>query len=222
MVRENIKKNDQELDKELAEKMINSFFFDEYLKNRSKVYLESHNINHAISVLNIVPNFPDIGIETRYINQILTEMATIYARLLNQYEIRYHIIFSASFYKINEEDQRSDETEIFTNSNTNRNLTENDINDIDIKSQLEHQIQIQETKESGWIFDKFNSMKIRFCKTGEINGSSYVKVPLRSTAILDIQKNDKYCFLWTILASLHPCDNIHPTRVKISINILVN
>ena len=36
-------------------------------------------------------------------------MATIYARLINQYKIKHHILFSASFCKINEEDQRSKE-----------------------------------------------------------------------------------------------------------------
>ena len=29
-------------------------------------------------------------------------MSIIYARLINQYKFRYHTIFSASFYKINE------------------------------------------------------------------------------------------------------------------------
>ena len=70
----------------------------------------------------------------------------------------------------------------------NNNLTESDIDKIDIKSQLEHQIQIQETKESGWIFDKINSMKIRFYKTGVLNGSSYVKIPLRSNSLINIKK----------------------------------
>ena len=57
-------------------------------------------------------------------------------------------------------------------------------------------------------------MKISFYKTTELNGSSYVKIPLRSSAILNIQKNDKYCFIWSILASLHPCENTHPSRVN--------
>ena len=35
-------------------------------------------------------------------------MATIYARLLNQYKFKYHKFFPASFYKIEEEDQRKD------------------------------------------------------------------------------------------------------------------
>ena len=67
-------------------------------------------------------------------------MATIYARLLKQYKFKYHIIFSASFYKINEEDQRSDEIELLFILIINHNLKKSDIDNIDVKSQLEHQI----------------------------------------------------------------------------------
>ena len=154
--------NDKELDKELAKNMINTYYFiDENLKIGFKIDLESHNIIHANSILTITPNFPDIRIETRYIIKVLKEMATIYARLMNQYKFKYHILFSASFYKIDEEDPRSDETELFINLNINNDLRESDIDNIDVKSQLVHQIQIQETKESGWIFDKINSMKTK-------------------------------------------------------------
>ena len=69
-------------------------------------------------------------------------------------------------------------------------------------------------KESGWIFDKINSMKITFYKTGELNGTSYIKIPLTSSAILNVQKNDKNCFNWSFLASLHPCENDIPNRVS--------
>ena len=89
--------------------------------------------------------------------------------------------------------------------NINHNLTESDVKNLDVKFQLEHQIQIQETKESVGIFDKISSIKKRVCKTGELNGSSYVKSPLRSNAILNMRNIDKYCFLWPILADLHPC-----------------
>ena len=141
-------------------------------------------------------------------------MATIYARLINQYKFKFHILFSASFYMINEEDQRSDEIELFINLKFSNNLTETDIINIDVKCQIEHQIQVQETKESGWIFDKINSMKIRFYKTEELNGSSYVKIPLRSNALINIKNNDKNCSIWSILASFHPCENDPPNRVS--------
>ena len=169
--------------------MINPYYLkNEILKNGFKIHLESLNINHANSILTITPKFTDFGIETIYNNKILKEMATINTRLIVQYKFKYHILFSASFYNINEEDQRCDEAELFNNLNINHNLTETDINNIDVKSQLEHQIQIQKTKESGWIFDKIFSMKLRFHKTGELNGSSYFKIALRSNAILNIQR----------------------------------
>ena len=59
-------------------------------------------------------------------------MATIYATLINQYKFKYHNLFSASFYKINDKDPRSHETELFTNLKINNNLTENDNDKIDI------------------------------------------------------------------------------------------
>ena len=106
-----------------------------------------------------------------------------YTRLMNQYKFKDHSFFSASFYKINEEDHRSDEIELFFNLNNNQNLTESDINKINVKSQLDYQVQLQETKESGWIVDEINSLKLRFYKTGESSGSIYVKILLRSNAI---------------------------------------
>ena len=50
-------------------------------------------------------------------------------------------------------------------------------------------------------------MTIYFYKTNEMNGSNYVKVPLRSNVILNVENNDKYCFIWSKLAWLHPCNN---------------
>ena len=184
------------------------------LKNDFKNNLESHNFSHANSILTIIPNFPEFGIEFRYINKIIKEMSVIYARLINQNKFKYHTLFSASFYKINEEDRRNNEIEIYINLNINHNLTESDIDNIDVRSQLEHQNQNQETKESGWIFDKINSMKISFYISTELNGTSYNKIPLRSSAVLNIQNNDEYCFIWSILASLYPCENTHPSRVN--------
>ena len=57
-------------------------------------------------------------------------------------------------------------------------------------------------------------MKIRFYKTGEKNGSSYVKYALGSNALINKKINDKYCFIWSMLDSLYPCDIDHPNRVS--------
>ena len=38
---------------------------------------------------------------------------------------------------------------------------------------------------------------------------------MRSNAILNIENIVKYCFIWSILVSLYPCNNNHPNRVPI-------
>ena len=215
LARNNIKLDDEQLNKELAKKMINPYYFtDRALQVGFKINLDSHNINHANSKLTIIPNHPEFGIEFRYINKIMKELSVIYARLINQYKFRYQTVFSARFDKQNECGHLLDETELFINLNINQNLTQTDINNIDVVSQLEYQIQQQEMKDSGWRFEKINSMTIYFYKTNEMNGSNYIKIPLRSSAILNVENNDKFCFLWSILAYLHPCSNNHPNRVS--------
>ena len=47
-----------------------------------------------------------------------------------------------------------------------------------------------------------------------MDGRSYVKILLMSNAILNIENNDKYCFIWSLSASLHPCNTNHPNRVS--------
>ena len=215
LARNNIRLDDKQLNKELAKKMINPYYFtDRALQIGFKINLDIHNLHHANSKLTIIPNYPEFGIEVRYINKIMKELSVIYARLINQYKFKYQTVFSARFDKQDENDQLLDETELFINLNMNYNITQSDIDNINIKSPLEHQIQKHEMKDSGWRFDKINSMTIYFYETNEMNGLNYVKIPLRTNAILNIENNDKYCFLWSILAWLHPCNNNHPNRVS--------
>ena len=196
LARNNIKLDDKQLNKELAKKMINPYYFtDRDLKVGFKINLDSHNLHHANSKLTIIPNYPDFGIEFRYINKIMRELAMIYARLINQYKFKYQTVFSARLDKQDEDGQLLDEIELFINLNMNYNITQSDIDNIDIKSPLEHQIQQQEMKkDSGWRFDKLYSMTIYFDETTEMNGSNYIKIPLRSNTILNVEINDKYCF----------------------------
>ena len=215
LARDNIRLDDKQLNKELAKKMINPYYFtDRNLKVGFKINLDSHNLHHANSKLTIIPNYPEFGIDVRYINKIMKELSVIYARLINQYKFKYQTVFSARFDKQDEDGQLLDETELFINLIINYNITQSDIDNIDIKSPLEHQIQKQEMKDSGWRFDKINSMTIYFYETNEMNGLNYVKIPLRTNAILNVENNDKNCFLWSILAWLHPCNNNHPNRVS--------
>ena len=213
IARNNIKLNDKQLNKEIAKKMLNPYYFtDRNLGVGFKIILDSHHINHLNSKVTIIPNPSEF--EVRYINQIMKELSIIYARLRNQYKFSYQTVFSARFDKQDEDGQVLDEIELFINLNINHNLTQSDLDKMDIVSPLDCQIQQQQMKDSGWRFDKINSMTVYFYKTTEMNGSNYVKIPLRSNAILNVENKDKYCFLWSILAYLHPCNNNHPNRVS--------
>ena len=74
LVREKIKVDD----KDLAKIMKNPYYFiDKNLKIGFKINLESHNFSHASSILTLTPNFPEFGIEFRYINKIVEELSVI-------------------------------------------------------------------------------------------------------------------------------------------------
>ena len=195
--------------------MINPYYFtNRNLSVGFKINLDSHNLHHTSSKLTILPIYPEFGIEFCYIKKIMKELAMIYARLKNQYKFKNQTVISARFDKEDEDNQLLDETELFINLNINHNLTQTDLDNIDVVSPLEYQKQQQEMKDSGWRFDKIISMTKDFYKTNELNGSNYIKIPLRSNAILNIENNDKHCFIWSILGYLHPCNNNHPNRVS--------
>ena len=144
-------------------------------------------------------------------------MTSIYARLNIRFKHQYQTSFSARFDKQDENNQVLDDIEIYINLNINQNLTESDFVRFHIKSSLGNQVQKQESKYSGCRFDKIISRIFYFLKTNERICSSYVKVPLRSPAILIFENDDEYCFIWSVLAHLHPIAdsrNGHPTRVS--------
>ena len=145
--------------------MFNPYYStDRSLRVGFKINSVNHHINHANSKLTLIPNFSEIGIEVRYINKIVKDLSIIYARLINQYKFKYQTVFSARFDKQDENDQVLDETELFSNLKINHKLTESDLDKNDIKSPLEHQIQKQELKDSGWRFDEINSITKCFHK----------------------------------------------------------
>ena len=92
-------------------------------------------------------------------------------------------------------------------------LTQSALNNIDLQWTGENKVQNIEMKKSGWKYQKINSMSIKFYETGILNGSSNVKNPLRFSALVNMKNDLKYCFVRSVLASVHPC-NINPIRVS--------
>ena len=132
------------MNKVLAKKMLLPYYStDRTLQVGFHITPESHRIKNSNSQLNNNPNYKHIGIELPYINKILKEMTMVCARLIHQYKFKYQTAFSATFDKQDEDNQILDETALLINLNTVQKLPENDIDNIDILSPVEHQIQIQ-------------------------------------------------------------------------------
>ena len=125
--------DDRDLDKKLAKEMIHPYNFTaENMKKGSSINLDNYKFIHANSILCLIPYYQDFAIEIRHDNRIINEMATFYVRLVNQYKYKYHIMVSAMFFRINEEDERSDEIELVTNLINTIELTETDNINIDV------------------------------------------------------------------------------------------
>ena len=142
IARNNIRLDDIQLNGELGRRMLNPYYFsDKNLKVAYKINLDSHHINHLNSEITITSNFQDTGIEFRFNNKIMREISIIYARLINQYKFRYQVVFLGRFDKQDKDGQIFDETELFINLNINRNLTQSDIEIVNITFPLERQNQ---------------------------------------------------------------------------------
>ena len=87
------------------------------------------------------------------------------------------------------------------------------LNDLDIMTELDNEIENRDMEGSGWNFQGINNLKIYFHKTNPINGQTYMKFPIRTNSNLNIQNKDTYCFLWSIIANIHPVDK-DPQRVS--------
>jgi len=60
---------------------------------------------------------------------------------------------------------------------------------------------------SGWAIDEIVKMEVNSVEYVPLSGSSYVPLPaniLKKRAVLNIHNKDQKCFIWSILAALHP------------------
>ncbi|KFM72581.1 hypothetical protein X975_03589, partial [Stegodyphus mimosarum] len=68
---------------------------------------------------------------------------------------------------------------------------------------------------SGWILDKVKRLELKVASYVPLSGSSFLHLPQRlesTKSILNIVNEDNKCFLWCILAALHP-QKEHASRV---------
>ncbi|GFT24435.1 uncharacterized protein TNCV_3252631 [Trichonephila clavipes] len=73
-----------------------------------------------------------------------------------------------------------------------------------------------EGRGSGWIVDEILHSEVKTCAYQPLAASSYIPLPKTITkkkAVINIKNSDEKCFLWCVLAALHPV-NIHAERIS--------
>ena len=163
-------------EKEIAKHMINQYYFSKRYEPQYEVNLDQHHPNHINSKITIKSKY-NLPTEMFDLNNILKEMSTIYARLINQFKFKNQVVFSVIFDK-----ETQEELEPYISLEVNQSLTWSDIEKYDLERKPYALIENLEMKDSGWRFYKISSMTIYFHKTDELNSSSYVEIPLRSSA----------------------------------------
>lgn len=90
-----------------------------------------------------------------------------------------------------------------------------------IKENVLTKLEEFQERDSGWALYEILQLKVNINCYNPINVglSTYVDMPpfIKNTkAVLNIQNSDEYCFLWSVVAALHPCNETrkNPNRVS--------
>ena len=190
---------------------VNPFRLKKPLSDQYNVILIHHNPIDLNSELKVVAKSNQY-INQFHINDIVKQMSIKYGELINQYKFKIKVFANVKYLKNNGEGP-IEEVDHYIPINIIENLTRIQLDDLDIMADLNNEIERRDMEGSGWNIEGINHLKIYFHKTNPINGQTYIEFPIRSNAILNIQNTDRYCFLWSILASIHPV-NENPHRVS--------
>ena len=69
---------------------------------------------------------------------------------------------------------------------------------------------------SGWVYQSVENFKVYLFDYTAIRGASYIPTPSslkKKEAIVNVKNDDEYCFLWSIVAALHPAEE-NPDRIS--------
>ena len=105
-----------------------------------------------------------------------------------------------------------------------RNLCITTVNAHDMEKQLQEAcskildcLAIYQKEGSGWILDEILHLDLNMAKYTPLKGSSYIPLPKKlktKKAIINVKNTDNKCFMWSILAALHPVEHTrNPERI---------
>ena len=113
-------------------------------------------------------------------------------------------------------DEGDIETDIYLRSDTFEIHTDEDIPWTDILYNIMKKLADYCAGGSGWVYDKMIAFYLQIAEFHPIRGSTYAPLPKYikdKRAVLNIQNSDQKCFLWSVLAHIHPVEQ-HSERVS--------
>ena len=122
--------------------------------------------------------------------------------------IKWFISLLVTMQKLNREGEEITTTASF------RGETETLLDEFDLDEQYNNQIDLimRRLKDfiregSGWSVKQVSSLELHIASYKPISASSYIKTPrfiASKKAVINVQNQDNKCFIWSILAALHP------------------
>jgi hypothetical protein len=79
-----------------------------------------------------------------------------------------------------------------------------------------NEMEVFEMRGSLWVLNQILNLELRINKYNPLRGRSYMPLPptlANKKAIINVKNKDNKCFLWSVLADLHPVDT-NPQRVS--------
>jgi len=107
-------------------------------------------------------------------------------------------------------DEETDTCQPYFKSKTYTLLSKDDITDHEVNEAYQKQFQSFDeyiARGSGWTLKRILHMEVYTMQYRPIGGSSYFPLPdalQGSKSIVNIKNQDQKCFLWSVLAALHP------------------
>ena len=161
----------------------------------------------AASIVNITDeNIDDPLVAMTNAKEIAKE--EIRAKLSEYNGTKWYLTLIVTMFKFNREGEK------ITISAPFRGETEMLLDECDIDEQYNNQIDLimRHLKDfiresSGWTVKQVSALELHFVSYKPILGSSYVITPkfiANKNAVINIQNKDNKCFVWSILAALHP------------------
>lgn len=156
-----------------------------------------------------VNNFPEI-----FLNDVRGQIKSLIDQSLQNYASVKVNIEIFSYFLLFKDDQQ--ELKSFATKNVSLHF-HNNFNKIYtcLTESILKKIEEFEERDSGWTFISNSHLEINISKYQPLGGSKFLSLPKtikNKKACVNIQNNDKYCFLWCIMAALFPT-NRHPERV---------